>query len=157
MVYQLLKIQQLYCSIETAWNFFSSPENLSRITPEDMRFRLQSDLPEGNIFEGMIIDYQISPLLGIPLHWQTQITQVNEQESFTDTQLKGPYKMWNHFHEFIPNEKGVLMKDTVDYELPLAVFGKVAHYLLVRKKLEQIFAYRHNVCDRLFNSQNDHG
>ena len=153
MVYQLSKTQQLYCNLETAWNFFSSPRNLYHITPKEMNFKVIPGLPEGNIFEGMIINYMISPVLGMPLHWQTKIIKVNEQESFTDIQLKGPYKRWNHFHEFIPNEQGVLMKDTVDYELPLSIIGSIAHTLWIRNKLEAIFAYRHSVCGELFNSK----
>ena len=153
MVYQLHKTQQLNCNIETAWNFFSSPQNLSRITPGDMKFKVVSSLPEGNIYEGMIIDYKVSPLLGIPVNWQTMITQVNEKTSFTDIQLKGPYKSWKHSHEFIPNEQGVLMKDTVEYELPFSIIGSIAHTLWIRKKLEQIFDYRSGACDVLFNSQ----
>ena len=55
------------------------------------------------------------------------------------------------FHEFIPNEKGILMKDTVEYELPFGVFGNVVHSLLVKKKLNKIFDYRHQVLKQLFN------
>ncbi len=84
------------------------------------------------IYEGMIIDYYVSPLLGIKMDWQTEITQVNHLRSFTDFQNKGPYKLWNHFHEFIPNEKGVLIKDTVDYELPLGFLEKL-HTIFLRK------------------------
>jgi ligand-binding SRPBCC domain-containing protein len=157
MVYHLHKSQQLYCDIETAWNFFSSPHNLSRITPVDMRFKVLSHLHEGNIHEGMIIDYEVSPVLGIPMKWQTLISLVNDQQNFTDVQLKGPYKLWNHFHEFIPNEQGVLMKDTVEYALPMSFIGNIAHTLIIRKKLQQIFDFRYEACEALFNSQNRRG
>ena len=155
MVYQLQRSQQLYCSLETAWKFFSSPHNLSRITPKEMKFRVMTGLPNENISEGMIIDYEVSPLLGIPLHWRTKITNVNPQKSFTDIQLKGPYKVWNHLHEFVPNEKGVLMKDTVNYELPMSLLGSIAHSFIVRKKLMGIFDFRQTVCESLFNSQRE--
>lgn len=153
MVYQLHRTQQLYCTIETAWNFFSSPHNLSRITPRSMNFKVLSTLPEGKIFTGMLIDYKVSPVLGIPVNWQTLITEVKEHKSFADIQVKGPYKSWNHFHEFIPNEQGVLMVDKVNYELPFSFIGSLIHTLFVRKKLEQIFDYRHHVCEAFFNSQ----
>lgn len=157
MAYQLHRTQQLYCDIDTAWKFFSSPHNLSRITPKDMQFRVLTNLPDESIHEGMIIDYKVSPILGIPMNWQTMITQVNEKKSFTDFQQKGPYKLWNHFHEFIPNEQGVLMKDTVDYDLPLGIIGVIAHTLMVRKKLGHIFDYRYRVLETLFNGQNYSG
>ena len=151
MKYRLYREQQLYCDIDTAWRFFSSPMNLSEITPKDMAFTVLSEDQDQPIFEGMLIDYSVSPLLGIPLKWQTKIIQVEHQKSFTDFQQKGPYKYWKHFHEFIPNEKGILMKDTVEYELPFGVLGNIVHSLLVKKKLNKIFDYRQHVLKKLFN------
>lgn len=153
MIHQLKREQQLNCDIETAWKFFSSANNLSKITPKDMNFIVRTKMESDKIYEGMIIDYYVSPLLGIKMDWQTEITQVNHLRSFTDFQNKGPYKLWNHFHEFIPNEKGVLIKDTVDYELPLGFLGEIAHNLFVKSKLENIFSYRFNILEQMFNQK----
>lgn len=153
MRYQLYKEQQLDCDIETAWVFFSSPFNLSKITPKDMGFVVKSNLGKKPIYEGMEITYTVSPLLKIPLKWKSKITQVDFQKSFTDVQEKGPYKYWNHFHEFVPNEKGVLMRDKVDYELPFGFLGSIAHKLLVKKKLETIFSYRNQILEETFNQK----
>ena len=153
MRYQLNKQQQLNCDIETAWEFFSSPFNLSKITPKDMGFVVKSNLGKKPIYEGMEITYTVSPLLKIPLKWKSKITQVDFQKSFTDVQEKGPYKYWNHFHEFVPNEKGVLMRDKVDYELPFGFLGSIAHKLLVKKKLETIFSYRNQILEDTFNQK----
>jgi ligand-binding SRPBCC domain-containing protein len=150
MKHQLYREQQLHCDIQTAWDFFSSPMNLSKITPDDMGFRVLSDVRNEPIYEGMIIDYTVSPILGIPLKWRTRITQVDSLKSFTDLQEKGPYKYWNHFHEFIPNADGVLMKDTVDYELPWGILGAIAHQIFVRNKLESIFGFRYRVLEQKF-------
>lgn len=151
MIYKLNTSQQLNCDISEAWKFFSSPHNLSRITPKDMGFVVLSNLPDESIYEGMIIDYTVSPLLGIPMKWQTKITQVDHEKSFTDFQQKGPYKLWKHHHEFIPNENGVLMTDNLEYELPFGILGTIAHSLIVKKKLESIFNYRQQVLEDLFN------
>ena len=153
MKFQLYREQQLNCDIETAWEFFSNPHNLSKITPKKMNFVVLTDLPSTKIYEGMEIDYKLSPLLNIPMKWKTRITQVDELKSFTDFQLNGPYKLWNHFHEFIPNDNGVLVKDTVDYELPLGFLGKIAHSLFVRSKLESIFKHRYQVLEEKFNNK----
>jgi ligand-binding SRPBCC domain-containing protein len=153
MKHQLQRTQQLNCDIHTAWNFFSSPHNLSRITPPEMKFKVISNFETERIYEGMTIDYKISPLLGIQMNWQTIITQVDEQKNFTDFQQKGPYKLWNHLHEFFPNDRGVFMKDTVNYQLPYGVIGDIVHSLMVRKKLEHIFDYRYKVLEKIFNSQ----
>lgn len=139
------------CDIETAWDFFSCPKNLSKITPKDIDFTVLTDYNSEQITEGMVIDYIVSPLLKVPLKWRTRITHVEPNKSFTDFQEKGPYKYWNHFHEFIPNKDGVLMKDTVDYELPFGFLGKIAHRLFVKKKLAHIFDFRYSVLEKLFN------
>lgn len=154
MKHTLYREQQLNCDIQTAWDFFSSPMNLPQITPKDMAFTVLTDYKTEKIFVGMIIDYTVSPLLGIPLKWKTRITEVVPNKSFTDFQEKGPYKLWNHHHEFIAHEKGVLMKDTVDYQLPLGVLGTIAHNLFLRKKLEGIFNYRYHVLEKKFNQIN---
>ncbi|WP_316836732.1 SRPBCC family protein [Pedobacter nutrimenti] len=151
MMYTLKREQQLYCDITSAWSFFSSPHNLSRITPKEMGFVVLSNLTDSEIYKGMIIDYSVKPLLGIPLKWQTQITEVDYQKSFIDFQKKGPYKLWRHHHEFIPNQKGVLMIDTVEYELPFGFIGKIMHRLIAKKKLKNIFDYRNEVLEGLFN------
>ncbi|MCT3719567.1 SRPBCC family protein [Elizabethkingia anophelis] len=153
MRYHLYREQQLNCNIEEVWDFFSSPLNLSKITPQDMKFTVLSDLKNTPIYEGMEIDYLVSPVLGIPLKWKTSITQVNYQKSFTDLQAKGPYRYWNHYHEFIENDKGVLMKDSVDYELPFGLLGKLAHSLFVHKRLKSIFEFRYNFLEGYFNQK----
>lgn len=152
MRHQLYREQQLNCDSKTAWHFFSSPVNLSKITPEDMRFKIISKDDHQDIFEGMIIDYTVSPIFKIPLKWITRISQVEFNRSFTDYQEKGPYKYWSHFHEFIPNNNGVLIKDTVDYELPFGILGNIAHRIFVKKKLADIFDFRYDVLEKMFNT-----
>lgn len=153
MRHQLYREQQLNCDIETAWHFFSTPLNLSKITPKDMAFTVISESNNEQIFEGMIIEYTVSPLLRIPLKWRTRITQVQLNRSFTDFQERGPYKYWSHYHEFISNENGVLVKDTVDYELPFGILGTIAHHVFVKNKLANIFDFRYDVLEKRFNKK----
>ena len=152
MRYQLHTTQQLNCDLATAWTFFSSPHNLSKITPKEMNFVVKTEMKADEIYKGMEIAYTVSPILNVPMKWVTLITEVNFQKSFTDFQKKGPYKYWNHHHEFIPNAQGVLIKDTVDYELPFGFLGTIAHSVFVKKKLASIFDYRHKVLEERFNS-----
>ncbi|RNA63021.1 hypothetical protein D1631_14315 [Chryseobacterium nematophagum] len=153
MKYRLFREQQLNCDIDTAWTFFSAAHNLSKITPKEMKFVVLTTFENDHIYEGMIIDYYITPLLGIKMKWQTEILQVDFQKNFIDFQKKGPYKLWHHHHEFIPNENGVLMKDTLDYELPMGIVGQIVHSLLVKKKVEGIFDYRYGILETLFNKK----
>src|SRR5690554_6006697 len=98
MRHRLHTTQQLNCDLATAWEFFSSPYNLSRITPKEMNFVIKTQVTEKQIYEGMKIEYTVSPFLNIPLKWVTIITEVEFQKSFTDLQEKGPYKYWSHKH-----------------------------------------------------------
>lgn len=94
------------------------------------------------MYAGQIITYRVSPVLGIPLFWMTEITHVREGEYFVDEQRKGPYAMWHHQHFFKPIPGGVEMTDIVNYELPLGILGDIAHLLFVKKQVEGIFEYR---------------
>lgn len=151
MRYKLLREQQLNCDLDTAWDFFSSPHNLEKITPKEMQFIVLSKDNNPTIYEGQVINYTVSPILKIQMKWRTRITQVDPNISFTDFQEQGPYKYWNHFHEFLPNEKGVLIKDTITYELPFGILGTIAHQLFVKNKLNKIFKYRFEVLEKMFN------
>jgi ligand-binding SRPBCC domain-containing protein len=149
--FYLHKEQLLPVDLSTAWAFFSSPNNLSLITPPEMGFTTLTTFSDGQeIYTGMLIDYTVKPLFGIPLHWQTQINHVQKPYSFTDMQLKGPYRCWEHTHTFTQTDKGVLMKDEVKYKLPFGPLGTLTHALLVKKKLEALFQFRKAAIERIF-------
>ena len=148
-MYQYKTEHWLPISNTEAWKFFSSPQNLAVITPPEMDFKILSDI--GNeIYEGMIIDYKVKPLLGIAMNWKTEICKVEQGKYFTDKQLKGPYKVWEHTHSFIESNGGVLMKDEINYQLPFSFIGNIAHWLFVRKKIENIFNFRKNTLNKIF-------
>lgn len=142
--------QFLPITLEEAWSFFSSPKNLSVITPPSLDFRILTDLENEEIYEGMHIDYTVKPLLGIPVRWKTEISNVREKHSFTDLQLTGPYKVWKHTHTFATKEDGVLMTDVIQYELPLGWLGKIVEKIIVRDKIKSIFEYRKNILNKIF-------
>ncbi len=143
--------QFLPITINKAWEFFSDAENLAVITPPALGFKVLSSVRNREIYEGMIIDYRVRPLFKVPLHWRTEIAKVEKPYSFTDRQLKGPYKLWEHTHHFFEKENGILMKDRVKYQLPYGVIGELTHSILVRNKIEDIFAYRQQVLNQIFN------
>lgn len=149
-MYQLKRTQFVRTDIKTCWDFFSRPENLKKITPSYMGFDIKMELPE-RMYEGLMIEYTVRPLLGIPMSWITEIKTVKENEFFVDEQRKGPYKIWHHEHHFKEVEGGVEMTDIVSYEIPLGFLGRIAHPLVVKGKLEEIFKYRFEQVELLFN------
>lgn len=132
------------------WAFFSNPDNLARITPEYMKFTVTSPPHKGEIYPGQVITYKVSPLLGIPLPWMTEITHVAPGSMFVDEQRHGPYSLWHHQHIFEQVPGGILMKDIVHYKLPLGPLGDLANILFVRRQLESIFKYRCKAVESLF-------
>lgn len=145
-------VQRLPISVPEAWNFFSDPRNLPRITPPSLGLEVTSDLP-GEMYPGMIIAYRVRPIPGIPVDWVTEITHVREPSLFVDEQRFGPYRFWHHEHHFREVEEGVEMVDLVLYALPLGGLGRVFGGPLVRRRLAEIFAFRRRFLEREFGSE----
>ena len=142
--YCIKTVQKLPISLEDAWYFFSSPKNLSKITPKEMGFEITND-PDPEMFQGQIITYTVKPILGIKMPWMTEITTVDEGKYFVDEQRFGPYAMWHHRHSFLEIDGGVQMNDEVNYKLPFGILGTIAHSLFVKNKLKGIFDYREKI------------
>ncbi len=144
-VYSLKAVQTIPVDIETAWDFFSKPENLNAITPKKLGFKILniSKSYANEMYAGQIIEYTVKPLLGIPLYWMTEITHVKDKEYFIDEQRYGPYSMWHHQHHFKVVENGVEMTDIVHYKIPFWRLGDAANALFIRKQLREIFSYRY--------------
>jgi ligand-binding SRPBCC domain-containing protein len=149
-VYSLKATQKLPIPIEEAWDFFSRPDNLKDITPTHLGFNIISQHHGKRMFAGQIIEYKVSPLLGIPLYWMTEITHVEEGRYFVDEQRYGPYSLWHHQHHFKSIDGGVEMTDIVHYKLPLWFVGDIAHGLFVKKQLQSIFSFRFQKAEALF-------
>ena len=140
--YTLKSVLRLPIPLDEAWDLFSSPDNLKEITPSYMNFRVLTKSESEKMFAGQIITYTVSPILGIPLFWMTEITHVRERDYFVDEQRFGPYALWHHKHFFREIHGGVEMTDLLDYKLPLGFLGSIAHTLFVRRQIESIFDYR---------------
>ena len=148
-LYQIKTKQKLPISIEKAWDFFSNPKNLKKITPEEMSFEIISGA-EKSIYPGQIIQYNVSPIFGIKLRWVTEITHVIDNKYFVDEQRFGPYSLWHHKHFFKEIKGGILMEDVVDYKIPLGWLGQLAHFIFVKNRLKKIFKFRENKLEKLF-------
>jgi ligand-binding SRPBCC domain-containing protein len=129
--------------------FFADAANLEAITPPWLRFAIVS--PRGaEMRAGTIIEYRLR-LHGLPIAWLTRIDEWVPGERFVDAQLRGPYTLWHHTHEFEPDGAGgTLMRDVVRYALPFGPLGAVAHRLFVARDLAAIFDHRRErVAERL--------
>lgn len=141
-IHVLRATQIVKAPLKECWTFFSDPRNLTRITPPSLGFKVLSDLPE-LIRPGLMIEYRVRPLFGIPVTWLTEITHADPPHSFVDEQRVGPYAIWHHEHFFRETEDGgTEIRDEVHYALPFGWLGEIVHPWLVKPQLDQIFAFR---------------
>jgi ligand-binding SRPBCC domain-containing protein len=145
--------QFIKSDLNTVWDFISSPGNLKNITPAYMNFEILNETShQKKMYPGQIIQYRVSPILGIGLKWVTEITHVEANRYFVDEQRYGPYSFWHHQHFIKEVNGGVEMTDILHYKLPLGFLGKILNIILVKKQLKQIFDYRYRKIESLFNS-----
>jgi ligand-binding SRPBCC domain-containing protein len=148
-IYTLHKKQQLPISLDEAWAFLSNPKNLSIITPDKMRFTMMTKI-DRPLYTGQVIQYIVTPMLGIKTKWVSEITHIEEKKYFVDEQMYGPYALWHHKHFVKEIEGGVELEDIIDYKVPFGFLGQLVHPFLVKPKLEEIFNYRQEKLQALF-------
>jgi uncharacterized protein (TIGR01777 family) len=141
--------QWVPAALDEAWDFFTDPRNLARLTPPELGFQVTSPLP-ARIYAGLIVSYRLRPLLRVPTQWVTEITQVVDGTRFVDEQRLGPYRLWHHEHAFRAVDGGTEVRDLVHYALPLGALGDLAHAVLVRRQLRRIFDYRAHALRAIF-------
>lgn len=149
-VHRLHKEHFIKAPIKEVWNFFSSAKNLEVITPPYMKMRITSGVLPEDVYPGQIITYTVSPVLGVPLFWMTEITTVVKEKLFVDEQRKGPYSLWHHQHHFKEENGGVLMTDIVHYQLPLGILGEAANLLFAARQVKGIFDFRNEKIAEIF-------
>ena len=145
-----IKFQQFIdLPINDVFNFFSKPENLSLITPPRLKFDILTPVPI-IMKEGQLIDYSLTIIYCLKLRWRTLITDYNQPYKFVDQQIKGPYSLWHHTHEFEEKDGGTLIHDSVTYAVPFGVIGQLLHAVYIKHDIKNIFKYRHKILDAIF-------
>jgi ligand-binding SRPBCC domain-containing protein len=140
VTYALERRQVVPAPLADVFAFFTDPLNLETLTPPWLGFRIL-DASDRAVRLGTRIRYRLR-VRGIPLRWESRITEYVERRMFADEQVAGPYRRWYHRHEFREVPGGVEIRDAVEYRLPLGPLGRLAHALYLKRDLERIFAYR---------------
>jgi ligand-binding SRPBCC domain-containing protein len=131
--------------VTEVFDFFSDAKNLELITPTWLKFNILR-MSTTEIRAGTLIDYRLS-LHGIPLSWRTLIESWETNRSFVDTQVRGPFSLWHHTHEFFAKDDGTLIVDTLRYRLPMGIFGEIFGGWMVSRDVKAIFLYRKQVIE----------
>jgi len=149
-IYSFTRKQTLPITPEEAWDFFSSPKNLLKITPGNVDFYMLHSSGADKMYAGKIITYRIKVLPFYSTTWVTEITHVQEPHYFVDDQRFGPYAFWHHQHNFKKVAEGVEMTDEINYAIPFGFIGRLANRLFVAQRLKAIFDYRYNTLEKHF-------
>jgi ligand-binding SRPBCC domain-containing protein len=129
--------QVVNAPLAQCFDFFSKAENLEKITPPLLHFHIITPLPIV-LKKGALIDYKLK-VHGVPMKWRTLIEEWQPNTKFVDTQLRGPYKLWHHTHEFEP------------------IDGRLVHPILVKPDIDKIFAHRRKVIEEMFTTRAQDG
>jgi ligand-binding SRPBCC domain-containing protein len=135
---------------EEVFAFFADAHNLEAMTPPLLRFEVLTPRPI-ELAAGVQISYRLR-IHGVPVGWLTEIREWAPPDRFVDVQLRGPYSVWEHTHEFEALAGGgTAIRDTVRYRPMLWPVGELA-LPLVRRDLRAIFDFRRDAVTRLLGA-----
>lgn len=127
-------------SVPQVFEFFQHAGNLELLTPDWLNFKILTPLPI-SMREGALIDYSLR-LYGIRFNWQTRISEWRPPHGFSDVQIRGPYRIWEHSHLFEEKDDGTLMRDQVNYQIHGWFLAPIINKLVVHRQITGIFEYR---------------
>jgi ligand-binding SRPBCC domain-containing protein len=139
-VFTVRRTQVLPGSPDEVFPFFADARNLEAITPPLLGFEVVTPDPI-EMRVGTLIQYRLR-LRGVPISWLTSIQAWDPPHRFVDVQVRGPYALWHHTHEFVAHPGGTLMTDVVRYAIGFGPLGAVAARAFVHRDVAKIFEYR---------------
>jgi len=158
--------QWLPVAIEQVFLFFANPENLPRIMPPETETRLielrlvaPAESPNANaaplagIESEIVTSFRVLPLLPFRAGWTALITEFEWNHHFSDVQKIGPFRRFQHRHEFEAQVRdgkaGTLVRDVIEYEVGFGPLGFCIDRLFVARRLQRTFAYRQDALRKL--------
>jgi ligand-binding SRPBCC domain-containing protein len=139
------------------FRFFSDPRNLPRIMPPQLGAELvriaivpppgaAPDGSEAGVGTEIVVSVKLLPPLPVRSEWVARIVAYERDRFFADVQARGPFRRWEHRHEFESGERdgreGTVVRDVLDYDVGLGALGAVAERLFVGRQMARTFAHR---------------
>ena len=132
------------------FRFHESPEALERLIPPWENMHVAESAGSLQVGTRVVLNGRVGP---VPVRWVARHSAYDPPNLFEDFQESGPFTVWVHRHQFLPDgEGGTILRDEVNYAVPLGLLGQWLGGWFVRRKLEAMFAYRHEVTKRLVES-----
>ena len=171
MSYQFRTEQWVAAPIERVFRFFANPGNLPRLMSPWMQVELlrvkivappgieadQATITDIAPFAGagseLVASYRALPVLPFRITSTARITQFAMNRYFEDVQKQGPFRSWNHRHEFMTEERngvnGTVIRDIVEYDIGFGWLGVLAQKLFVGPQMRRTFVHRQKMLAKL--------
>jgi ligand-binding SRPBCC domain-containing protein len=141
MLMHFTKESFIRASPERVFAFHELPDVLQRLTPEWMHVRIIQ--PAASLAVGQVAIVEMRILPGWSARLESEHTAYDPPRSFEDTLRRGPFRRWVHRHIVTPEDGGAILRDEVDYALPLLLGDGLTARLFVQRRLRALFEYRH--------------
>jgi ligand-binding SRPBCC domain-containing protein len=156
---------------ERVFLFFANPNNLPRIMPPATGTRIDqlklvapppppsaSKTPStslAGVGSEIFTSFLVLPPLPFRATWIALITEFAWNHHFSDIQRKGPFRRWQHRHEFFAEIRrgvtGTLVRDVIEYEAGFGIVGTLAEKLFISGQMRRTFAHRQEALGSLLS------
>lgn len=140
---KFIKESVIKASPERVFSFHELPDAIERLIPPWENAVIIQKADVSKVGSQAIIEQKIFGI--VPSRWVAEHTAYDPPRMFEDIQMSGPFKSWRHQHIVKPHPDGALLRDEIDLEPPLSIFGKLAAPLIIIPRIEKMFEYRHQV------------
>lgn len=143
---KFVKQSVIRASPERVFEFHEQPNVLSLLLPPWESARVIQPAKISEVGTQAIVETKV--LGPITVRWVAQHTVYDPPRLFEDVQIKGPFRSWRHRHIVEAGNDGAILRDEIEYEPPLWFLGRALAPILVQKRLQKLFDYRHEVTRR---------
>lgn len=143
----------VHASVEELWDFISNPDNLEKLTPATFKTKRTGDTTIKRIQEGSCSSYKIRLFPLVYINWDARFINVKDKEEYTDVQVAGPFKRWEHQHQIISQNNQTFMRDIITFEPPFSMIGSWLVRVFIKPRIQYLFNYRDKQFDVLFPKQ----
>ena len=147
---------------EEVWTFHSTESGLEALTPKWMHLDVESvvgpdgELQPAKLDAGSTLTASVQPFgIGPRQRWISEITHREKSSGtafFTDVMRDGPFRHWEHTHLFYDDGDSTLIRDRIEYALPLGPLDRVVGPLAI-VGFEPMFRHRHRTTRKLLEQQ----
>jgi uncharacterized protein (TIGR01777 family) len=129
-------------SVEEAFAYHDRPGALKRLIPPWESVELEHSDNSLAVGSRVIMKTKI---FGVPVRWVAEHTEYEPPNLFADTQISGPFAVWNHRHKFEAVGRYTDLHDCIEYRVPFGPIGRLMGGGKARATLEAMFAFRHRL------------